>query len=51
MCGQRVNADVIRKKALSEGMLTLRTDGWRKVLQGKTTIEEIARVTAGDIVA
>ena len=51
MCGQRVNADVIRKKALSEGMTTLRTDGWRKVLQGKTTIEEIARVTAGDIVA
>jgi general secretion pathway protein E/type IV pilus assembly protein PilB len=30
-------------------MITLRQDGWRKVLQGITTIDEVARVTAGDI--
>jgi type II secretory ATPase GspE/PulE/Tfp pilus assembly ATPase PilB-like protein len=29
----------------------LRHDGWRKVLSGATTIEEVARVTASDVVA
>jgi general secretion pathway protein E len=51
LCVQRVNAAVIRKQALQEGMLTLRHDGWRKVLMGQTTIDEVARVTAGDIIA
>jgi general secretion pathway protein E/type IV pilus assembly protein PilB len=51
MCVQRVNAGVIRNQAIKEGMITLRKDGWRKVLQGITTIDEVARVTAGDIVA
>jgi general secretion pathway protein E/type IV pilus assembly protein PilB len=50
-CAQRVNAAVIRNQALKEGMVTLRQDGWRKVLDGKTTLDEVARVTAGDIVA
>jgi general secretion pathway protein E/type IV pilus assembly protein PilB len=51
MCVQRVNATVIRNQAIKEGMITLRQDGWRKVLQGKTTLDEVARVTAGDIIA
>jgi general secretion pathway protein E/type IV pilus assembly protein PilB len=46
---QRTNAMAIRNVALKEGMITLRMDGFRKVLSGKTTIEEVARVTAGDI--
>jgi general secretion pathway protein E/type IV pilus assembly protein PilB len=46
---QRANAIHIRNQALKEGMITLRQDGWRKVLQGKTTVDEVARVTAGDI--
>jgi general secretion pathway protein E/type IV pilus assembly protein PilB len=50
MCVQRVNASAIRNQALKEGMVTLRQDGWRKVLQGKTTLDEVARVTAGDII-
>ncbi len=49
MCVQRVNASAIRNRALKEGMITLRQDGWRKVLQGITTLDEVARVTAGDI--
>jgi general secretion pathway protein E/type IV pilus assembly protein PilB len=49
MCVQRLNASAIRNQALKEGMVTLRQDGWRKVIQGKTTIEEVARVTAGDV--
>jgi general secretion pathway protein E/type IV pilus assembly protein PilB len=50
MCVQRLNASAIRNQALKEGMVTLRQDGWRKVLQGKTTLDEVARVTAGDII-
>ena len=46
---QRVNAGVIRLEALKAGMVTLRQDGWRKVLSGVTTIDEVGRVTAGDI--
>jgi type II secretory ATPase GspE/PulE/Tfp pilus assembly ATPase PilB-like protein len=46
---QRTNANVIRTEALKAGMITLRQDGWRKVLEGKTTIDEVARVTATDL--
>lgn len=49
MCVQRLNAGAIRTQALKEGMITLRQDGWRKVLQGVTTIEEVARTTQGDL--
>jgi general secretion pathway protein E/type IV pilus assembly protein PilB len=41
----------ITKAAIQDGMLTLRQDGWRKVCSGRTTIEEVARVTKGDISA
>ncbi len=46
---QRVNSGVIRLEALKSGMITLRQDGWRKVLNGTTTVEEVTRTTAGDI--
>jgi len=49
LVGQRVNSGVIRLEALKSGMITLRQDGWRKVLAGTTTIEEVTRTTAGDI--
>jgi general secretion pathway protein E/type IV pilus assembly protein PilB len=51
MCVQRLSAVAIRNQAIKEGMITLRQDGWRKVLNGTTTIDEVARVTAGDVVA
>jgi type II secretion system protein E len=47
---ERVNAAVIRNEALKRGMITLRNDGWRKVLQGMTTVDEVARMTAGDVI-
>jgi general secretion pathway protein E/type IV pilus assembly protein PilB len=50
LCVQRVSAVVIRNQALKEGMITLRNDGWRKVQRGSTTMDEVARVTAGDII-
>ncbi|HID77771.1 MAG TPA: type II/IV secretion system protein [Planctomycetaceae bacterium] len=38
----------IGRAALEEGMRTLRDDGWIKVLTGRTTIEEVVRVTKGN---
>ena len=35
----------LRRKAVEEGMLTLRQSGLRKVKDGHTTIEEVARET------
>ncbi len=35
----------IRKKAIEKGMVTMRQDGIIKLLEGKTTLEEINRVT------
>jgi general secretion pathway protein E/type IV pilus assembly protein PilB len=47
---RRENSMRLRQVALQEGMVTLRKDGWRKVLAGMTTLEEVCRVTAGDVV-
>jgi type II secretion system protein E len=42
------SAGHIKAQAVAEGMTTLRQDGWRKVLEGHTTIEEVIRVTTED---
>ena len=44
------DANAIRRKAIDRGMTTLRRDGARKVLEGKTTIEEVFRVTEQEAV-
>jgi type IV pilus assembly protein PilB len=41
----KASADEIRKKAVQEGMRTLRDDGLDKARRGVTTIEEVLRVT------
>jgi type IV pilus assembly protein PilB len=41
-----VGAAEIRDAAVEEGMLTLRMDGWMKVLKGITTLEQVVRETA-----
>src|SRR5689334_19749128 len=41
----RAAASTIAQKAIDFGMRTLRTDGWNKVRNGQTTIEEVLRVT------
>jgi type IV pilus assembly protein PilB len=40
------DADDIREAAIDQGMLTLRMDGWLKVLKGITTLEQVIRETA-----
>ena len=42
---QRAAASTIAQKAIEGGMRTLRIDGWNKVRNGITTIEEVLRVT------
>ncbi len=41
----RSPATTIAQRAMDQGMRTLRTDGWNKVKAGRTTIEEVLRVT------
>lgn len=41
-------AQELRSKARSEGMVTLQEDAVRKVLSGRTTIEEVLRITHRD---
>jgi type II secretion system protein E len=43
---QRASSVDIRKRALQQGMKTLRRSGWNRVLKGETTVEEVLRVTA-----
>jgi general secretion pathway protein E/type IV pilus assembly protein PilB len=50
MVNQRVNAAQIRTLALQRGMRTLRQDGFLKAVHGVTTIDEVCRTTAGDII-
>lgn len=38
----------LKKAAVQEGMTTLRMDGWKKVVAGRTSVDEVARVTKGD---
>ena len=46
---RRAPLSEVRRAALANGMKTLKTDGFAKVLEGVTTVEEIMRVvfTAG----
>ena len=45
---QKRDGGELKQCAIAEGMETLRQDGWRRVGQGKTTIEAVVRVTQTD---
>jgi type II secretion system protein E len=42
---RNVSAGQIRRLAVEQGMKTLRDDGWRHVAEGRTTVQEVLRVT------
>jgi len=44
----RAAASTMKREALKHGLSTLRDDGWKKVLAGTTTVEEVLRVTEED---
>jgi len=45
---ERRNAEQIKQIAVDAGMITLRQDGWKKVVSGLTTPEEVMNVTVPD---
>jgi type IV pilus assembly protein PilB len=45
----RATSREIERKAIEQGMITMRQDGYLKSLQGLTTLEEVNRVTADTI--
>ena len=44
----RASSWKLKQAAMNDGMRTLRMDGWNKVLAGRTTVEEVMRVTKSD---
>ena len=44
----RVSSWQIKQAALKNGMRTLRMDAWQKAIEGRTSIDEVVRVTKGD---
>jgi general secretion pathway protein E len=48
MIMQKRDGGELKQCAIAQGMETLRQDGWRRVGQGVTTIEEVVRVTQTD---
>ena len=51
LSNERVSSWAIQQAAVHHGMHTLREDGWLKVLAGRSTIDEVLRVTKGKIEA
>ena len=45
---RKETGSVLKAQAIRDGMESLRTDGWRRVMKGQTTVEEIVRVTQAD---
>lgn len=50
MCAEQQSSTNIRDYAMSAGMTTLRSSGWEQVMAGVTSIDEVVRITRGDIV-
>lgn len=48
LANERIAAQRLKEVAVRNGMQTLRQNGWRKVLQGRTSIEEMTRVAKAD---
>ena len=48
LASERTSSHQIKQLAMAAGMRTLRQDGWQKVIDGKTTVEEVVRVTKAD---
>lgn len=49
LCAEEASAGEIRKHAIQQGMLTLRQSGYKRVLDGITTLEEVIRISRGDL--
>jgi type II secretory ATPase GspE/PulE/Tfp pilus assembly ATPase PilB-like protein len=45
---RKESGTAMKQRAIMDGMETLRQDGWRRLLLGQTTVEEVVRVTQQD---
>ena len=50
MAHDRASTWEIHRAATEGGMRTLRQDGWLKAIAGDTTVDEVLRVTKGDVI-
>ncbi|MFA7172117.1 MAG: ATPase, T2SS/T4P/T4SS family [Kiritimatiellia bacterium] len=41
---ERAPSNIIKDLAIKEGMVTLRRDGWLRVVEGRTSVDEVVRV-------
>jgi general secretion pathway protein E/type IV pilus assembly protein PilB len=48
LAGQRAPSNVVKDAARRGGMMTLRENGWRKVTEGITSIDEVVRLAKQD---
>ncbi len=48
LISSRASANELLRQARKDGFISLREYGWRKVLEGATTVEEVMRVTSED---
>ena len=48
LAGERTSANIIKRAAMEAGMMSLRQNGWEKVRNGQTSVDEIMRVTKAD---
>lgn len=49
LCVSNATSDQIRQHARARGMVTLRESGWAKACAGITSVDEVKRITKGDI--
>ncbi len=48
LAGERTATNILKRAAIESGMITLRQNGWKKVRNGQTTVDEVLRVTKAD---
>lgn len=49
LVAENAPSDAIRRHGRAHGMTTLRDSGWQRCLDGETSLEEVVRVTKGDM--
>ena len=49
LVAENAPSDAIRRHGRANGMTTLRDSGWQRCLSGETSLEEVVRVTKGDM--
>jgi general secretion pathway protein E/type IV pilus assembly protein PilB len=49
LCNEQASTGTIRANAIKKGMVSLRMAGYRKMLSGLTALDEVMRITRGDL--